>query len=402
MLISLKFKNYKSFKNENILDLSSFDSNDKSKQYISHLAGIFGANAAGKTNLVSLFQLMKNYIIESYNNATDDDDYLYELNFEQDPYSFSFESVNQSSNFEIEFIDNKKNNYKYGFSLSKNENEITIITKEFLMIKPKNKDLFETVFIYNKVGNKEINKKYIKYDLFEDLNFDEQLHLLVSNYEYECPIFKKVYNFFENIVIPNIEDISYNKTVNDIIDIIKNNKKKTLLKYISSFDNSIVDFEITNNFNIDILTKHKCDNMDSDISISLAKESSGTLKMIQLFPYFMDVLEKGGILVIDEINAKLHPLLVRNILSLFSNKKNNPKNAQLIFTTHEPWLLNNGSLLPDEIWFIEKENNISELYNLEEFKYDRTSDIDIEESYLLGQFGAIPKFGDFKFKKNEK
>ena len=117
--------------------------------------------------------------------------------------------------------------------------------------------------------------------------------------------------------------------------------------------------------------------------------------MFALYPLLQYVLSTGGVLFIDELNARLHPLLVRNFIITFLLPERNPNHAQLIFTSHDPWQLNSGILRRDEIWFTEKDDKgISTLYSLADFSDDNGSKIrkdeNYEKNYLLGKYGAIP------------
>lgn len=114
-----------------------------------------------------------------------------------------------------------------------------------------------------------------------------------------------------------------------------------------------------------------------------------------------DVLEEGGVLVVDELNSRLHPLLLRNILQIFSNREINKNSAQLIFTTHDVWQLSNNGLRMDEIWFVDKnKEGLSSLYSLADFTDESGSKIrkdeNYEKNYLLGKYGAIPSIHNFK------
>ena len=106
-----------------------------------------------------------------------------------------------------------------------------------------------------------------------------------------------------------------------------------------------------------INTKHKKIGTDEMVEIPMYMESAGTLKMFALYPELKIVLERGGVYFVDELNARLHPLLVRNIILIFLNPKLNVNHAQLIFTTHDTWHLANNLLRRDEIWFVEKDSD---------------------------------------------
>lgn len=134
---------------------------------------------------------------------------------------------------------------------------------------------------------------------------------------------------------------------------------------------------------------------DEMAEIPLELESAGTLKMFALYPELQEVLEKGSVFFIDELNARLHPLLVRNFLLTFLNPEINTNHAQLVFTTHDTWQLSNQLLRRDEIWFVEKdEEGVSTLYSLADFvDEDGTrirKDESYEKNYLIGKYGAIP------------
>ena len=131
------------------------------------------------------------------------------------------------------------------------------------------------------------------------------------------------------------------------------------------------------------------------VAIPLREESSGTLKMFALYPILQKTLEKGGVLFVDELNARLHPLLVRNFLITFLNPEINRNHAQLVFTSHDSWQLSNHLLRRDEIWFTEKnEDGVTTLYSLADFisadGEKIRKDESYEKNYLLGKYGAIP------------
>ena len=130
----------------------------------------------------------------------------------------------------------------------------------------------------------------------------------------------------------------------------------------------------------------------------LAHESAGTLKMFALYPELQSVMKNGGVYFIDDLNASLHPLLVRNFILTFLNPEININHAQLIFTTHDTWQLSNRLLRRDEIWFTEKDaDGLSTLYSLADFIDEDDSRIRKDENYLLGKYGAIPSLKTIDF-----
>jgi AAA15 family ATPase/GTPase len=131
-------------------------------------------------------------------------------------------------------------------------------------------------------------------------------------------------------------------------------------------------------------------------------ESEGTIKYFSLAGPIIDTLENGKILFIDELDSKLHPLLTQSIINLFNNKKSNPKNAQLIFTTHDTNLLSAHLFRRDQVWFVQKgRHGASSLYSLADYKV--RNDASFEKDYLSGKYGGIPIIEDFSklFEKHE-
>lgn len=129
------------------------------------------------------------------------------------------------------------------------------------------------------------------------------------------------------------------------------------------------------------------------VQFDFDKESRGTRMLFAFFPLIYTAIDKGTTLIIDEINANLHPLLARKLIALFQNNKTNPKGAQLIFTTHDTNLLSGDLLRRDQVWFTEKSRQgATSLYPLSDFKARKGENM--EKGYLQGRFGAIPYLVD--------
>ena len=134
-------------------------------------------------------------------------------------------------------------------------------------------------------------------------------------------------------------------------------------------------------------------------------ESKGTQKLFSLLGPLLDTLEKGRILVIDELDSRLHPLLTMELVKLFHSKFNK-KNAQLIFASHDTNLLRKDIFRRDQIWFAEKDEfGASDIYSLVEYKINQATavrnDASFEKDYLLGKYGGVPFFGDIQNFLNE-
>ncbi len=112
--------------------------------------------------------------------------------------------------------------------------------------------------------------------------------------------------------------------------------------------------------------------------------------MFNILPEVLKNLEQGGLLCIDELDTKLHPLLFKRIVDLYKDRETNKNNAQLIYTAHSTFLFDSDELRRDELYLVEKDlSGRSNLYSLSEFRNLR-SDADYRKKYLTGQLGAIP------------
>ncbi|WP_286146262.1 AAA family ATPase [Shigella sp. FC1967] len=129
------------------------------------------------------------------------------------------------------------------------------------------------------------------------------------------------------------------------------------------------------------------------VKFDLSEESDGTTRLFGFLGPWIDSLNAGNILFIDELHNSLHPKMVEYLVKLFNNPSTNPNNAQLIFTTHETSILKQNVFRRDQIWFSEKLNNETSIYPLTDFVVRKGSE-DLEASYLAGKFGALPFIGD--------
>jgi hypothetical protein len=181
-------------------------------------------------------------------------------------------------------------------------------------------------------------------------------------------------------------------------------------KFIYHLNLGFSNFHIDDGKHLDIKSRFKTihkvyDNnglIVSDVEFSLKEnESSGTNKIFDLAGYIVFALKFGLIVVIDELDAKLHPILTQEIIKLFHNSETNPENAQLIFTTHDTNLLGANLFRRDQIWFTEKDDlEATDLYSLLEFKDENgktvRKDRSFEADYIRGRYGAIPYISNFQ------
>lgn len=412
MLLQFNFKNFKSFRDDTTLDLTA----TRISEHESHIieighdkilptAAIFGANASGKSNVLEAFRYMSTYVIKSLNFGGDESTKKGKSEFlGPTPFLFDTKCKDAVSSFEVYFVSSKENGYKtynYGFTVNYEG-----IKEEWLNYKSKSiRNEYKRIFYRN--GN-EWDFSGIAAKSRENLMIALEKETLIVSLGAKLKIakLKLIRDWFLNNEVADfgrpIENFFLSEQLPD--NFVENKDvQNRVINYFSSFDPSIVGLEVerieedngkkSSKVRIDAI--HKMVDSDETTTIPLKAESAGTLKMFALYPLLQDVLETGGVLFIDELNARLHPLLVRTFIITFSNKETNPNNAQLVFTSHDSWQLNSEILRRDEIWFCEKASNgVSTLYSLVDF-VDKDGmkirkDENYENNYLLGKYGAIP------------
>ena len=404
MLIRFSFKNFKSFKNENCLDMEATSLKEheynvaktENGEYLK-VSAIYGANASGKTNVLQAFDYMKKRILvsdDSKKNSPIDEENIYSFMINNDPIAL-----------EVEILAKNNKIYKYGFEVLKD----TIIS-EWLFEKRVNK--FYAIF------ERENNNVSMKPNKISDLvNIDERTLFLniYSKIDRNNEDFSNVYDWFVNSMYLDLGNPNFERFINNRVSLkilSDENYKKELLKFIKTIDSGIEGIKTTpdsleavksNNGIIDIEVLHRGENGELK-ALPFYLESNGTRKMFHLFDFFMDALKNGMVLFVDELDAKLHPLLTRYIINLFHNSQTNIGNGQLIYSTHDTVNLNKETFRRDEIWFAEKDKDgISEIYALSDYilEADKNAgkkvrnDATYNKDYLTGRYGAIPVLEEF-------
>ncbi|MDY2958122.1 AAA family ATPase [Floccifex sp.] len=407
MLIQFNFKNYKSFKEEVTLDLSATKITEFSDRVVSignekilPVSAIYGANASGKSNVYSAFEYMTNYVVDSFKYGDEEEHFD---QFKPTPFLFDTTSPKESSSFEVYFTipnDKSEKTYNYGFCV-----DAQGVTEEWLNSKAKTSKKYKTIFYR---GEDELDLSGFPKSSQGNIQVALEKQVLIVSLGAKLKIgkCKVIRDWFIDNRFADFGNPFTNYWMSRRLPkgfVTDKQVQQKVIDYFASFDEHIQDFKIEqvpqendskqNQYKISAL--HKVIDSDSYAEIPLESESGGTLKMFALYPGLQEVLEKGSVFIIDELNARLHPLLVRNFLLTFLNPEMNKNHAQLIFTTHDTWQLSNQLLRRDEIWFVKKdESGISTLYSLADFvdeDGDRIrKDESYEKNYLLGKYGAIP------------
>lgn len=426
MLINFSVGNFRSFKETVTFSMVAANITAKNKELdidnvllksnISLLksAAIYGANASGKSNLFKAFAFMKNFVLHSAADSNSNSP------IDTEPFLLSTETADQPSFFEVIFFLNDIR-YRYGFEASPER----VHTEWLYQTIKRETELFwrEADHIGLKAGFKEGKG-------LEERTRPNALFLSVAD-QWNGEIAKQIIGWFKKVgTISGLEDTGYlGFTVDQIvkdtplgqkivefvrhldlgISDIKAEKRKTeppLLSLLQQIDGIPAEMKTQLSsgewFTPIVKTYHNRYNelkeKISQVEFNLGKhESEGTQKAFALSGPLLHTLQEGRVLFVDELDARMHPLMTRYIIELFNSTYTNPLNAQLIFITHDTNLLDNQLFRRDQIWFTEKDRyGATDLYSLVEYKLPVRYDASFESDYMIGKYGAVPYIGNIK------
>jgi len=424
MLIEFSVTNYRSFLTTQSLTLSANTTTELQEENtfpspVSNLprllrsAVVYGPNAAGKSNFVKAIDFMKKFVLSSAKESQEGE----KINVT--PFLFSEESRGTPSEFEVLFIQADVR-YQYGFAINSER-----VTGEWLFAYPEGRsqkwferhydpEIQEDTWYF---GPRFTGRR----KLWQEATRGNALFLSTA-IQLNNEQLKPVFNWFDNKlhVIGPGESIHPGFSVSECE---KEEKKKKILKFMNAADLSITDIslkeeefsmeedlpsempqhlrdEISRELEGKKLTRifflHPSFDVGENVSLEITEESAGTRKLFALAGPWLDVLDKGFILFVDELDTSLHPLMVRFLLNLFHNPETNRHNAQLAFTTHETTILDQTFLRRDQVWFVEKDKeNASRLYPLSDYRPRKGEAL--QKGYLYGRYEALPFPGELRF-----
>lgn len=392
MLVQFMVKNVLSFKDEAILDMTAINAYKEhecnlidigTKEKFLKVAAIYGANASGKSNLNIAMKYFQNIIIESMNNVKADSQSVL-----QECYvPFSFEENKENSEFQIVEIVNDFE-YRYGFEY----NAECIITEWCYR---KNLKTNRTVIIFERTTDlvkfgPAVRKECQAYQ--NQIPAETLVLSFFNKLKMKNDVFKTVYSsIMSTLVVPSdfCEDTNL---LGAFLPSVIDNEQDKLLNFLKAIDTGIKDIKYDDSEKeIKFFTYHL--GKDNKLyPLNLYLESEGTLKSIMLFIYARTAVCGNRSMFVDELNIKLHPLLLKFIVDLFYDEDSA---AQLIYTTHDTTLMDKKFFRRDQIWFVQKDEfGYSTLSALSDFKV--RSDASFEKDYLAGVYGGIPLLEDFE------
>lgn len=353
------------------------------------VAVMYGANSSGKSNVLKALKAMRDVLLNSVKLNPKD-------KLDAEPFCLDLTSAEEPTSFEIQFTLNGSK-FRYGFDYTANE-----ILAEWLYEKRVGEREFE---LFLRSGNEfKISKtRFAEGNGKQDATPSNRLFVsLVA--QLNGKLSQSILDWFSSIeYISGMDGKEYAGKTLEMLFL--NKQGATEIKQLFTETNlgfMDIDIELVDSDTLKMKAEsvHRLYDLNGNMigvrNFSTDKmESEGTKKMIEIAGPLVDAILSGKILVVDELDAKLHPFLTRKIIGLFMDREINRNGAQLIFATHDTNLLNLQYLRRDQIWFTEKDKTDStELYSLVEFRDDAgnkvRNDRNIEKDYINGRYGAIP------------
>lgn len=417
MLISYKFQNFRSFKGKTQMNMEAGTQRTLDENLIREnglrilpSAVIYGANASGKSNIIMSLALMREIVLQGSLEASSPDLSNMEL------YPFAHGSEQKPMLFEVEFT-NEGSRFLYSFEvltklfekekrqiiseqlwMNSSKETIQIFERSLQRVTIKREKKVLSLIQYNEKLLAEFENKINKNLDPAELFLTHAFKTVISS-----EIADKVIDFFKNKLIvvsdftlkktnltfsaadmPDKDFLAWNKTLDGFVKNADFGPQKILFKSQKSEDEHSADMQL--------VSIYKSGKRDVMVSAELM-ESRGTLKLLDFAIPFETLFTKGGIFVLDEFDAAIHPELIKGIIALFNDQSVNKKGAQLVFTTHNPIYLSNKIFRRDQIKFVEKDKDTFEstIYSLADFG---STDVRNDQNYLLnyfkGKYGTLP------------
>ena len=395
MLCQFTVKNFKSIRDDVTFDMQAAAISEHEDRIIKDTDGegylpvsaVYGPNGGGKSNVLeALHSLVMKVLRPLYATCNNEEIAMKMKKLVIEPFAFDEGTRKEPTEFEL-FFRTALAEYRYELTVKKEVIEyerldrIKLETGRRSALFERDKDEITLKGSFAKLKTSD--------ELSDTLPLLSYLGITYSKNE----VVQDVLEWFDE----EIDFINYGNPVQESRMAVSESEdvKKLMLQMIQEMDLDIVDFRIEEKENdrIEVFTKHVVDEYEAELN--LLDESSGTKKLFGLLPFIAKSLLKGTTLVIDELDAKIHPVLLKYLIMTFSNMEKNKKGAQLIFTSHDLSTMNSEVFRRDEIWFVAKGNRQnSKLYSLVEFKNKKgesvRKDAKFDKQYLEGKYGADP------------
>ena len=348
-------------------------------------AVIYGANASGKSNVLKAFDFFKRFIISSFKDGQAGEA------IEVENFRLNATTAVEPTTMEATFTDGDFI-YRYGFEVDNKAVRVEWLYKRASKKRAKEMEVFyrdgneTTVHPKSQLLQELVTKKMVRDNallLSTAAQFNETTAVNILHWLGDT-----------NILFCSEDEELWKKAIKYLDD---DELRRRITAFARYADLGIEDITKTGNRIVSHHRQYDDDGREvNNISFSFtSNESEGTIKYFSLAYPIIDALDNGKRVIIDELDSKLHPLLVKRIVALFNDAKTNPNGAQLLFTAHDTFLLSAGLFRRDQVWFTQKDSfGATELYSLAEYKVRSTSPF--EKEYLLGRYGATPLIGEME------
>ena len=409
MLVDFRVRNYRSFADEAFIQMDAAKAfkehpecliETSAGKYLKSLA-IYGANASGKSNLISAVSAFRKLVLTSAkNNSTD--------RIATHPFALSDENLAAPTMYEIRFvIDGLFHRYGCEVTAEKIVSEWLFVTEKFgtatgrkIFTREEGRIDYGKSYRGARVGEAELLPNTLLLSRLDQLNAEVPVRVVqwMKRLTVISAVRDEVYEAFSAKCLDDADNREKIEAFTRLADagIASIGKRDVPLQELPSFLRNVIEKE---NLPLPVAVSFSRQKNDGGSLVPFSldhDESAGTAKMFRLSGMWLDILAKGGVAFVDEIEAKLHPLLTRQLVRMFNSSDLNPHGAQLVFVTHDTNLLAYGDLRRDQIWFCEKNRRgESTLYSLAEINDPdlKRKNALVEENYIKGRYGAIPFFG---------
>lgn len=427
MLVEFSVENHRVFREKQTFSMAASPATERAGKghatgfsIVPHVlseACLFGANGSGKTSLIDAMDFMSRFVRTSFRREAGEE-------IPVEPFLFHSDWREKPSVFEVSFINNETL-YQYGFALTRQR-----VVEEWLFARPEQSGRQRRIFtrLYEEENDRyewKMSELHLKgeRDSWRSQTRPDALFLSTA-VQLDAAALSVPYGWFRNrlrildfdsrlsiqYTLSRIQEDGWKGRINEFLqgigifvsDIVVQeimmewpelkNAPKKLQRAFQDFHSALLEESGMNQKTLAAkFARH--DDQNNSVQLDIEKESAGTISLFALSGYFLTALDKGFVLVIDDLNSGLHPLAFRHLVNIFSKPSVNQHGAQLIFTTHETFITENEYMGRDQIWMVDKKNKTlaASLTSLSDYK--KRNGRPFRKGYLQGRYGAVPRLG---------